>query len=208
LHPESVGAGWNGKTTGPEELAQRMDSELSANNRPSLVARMKRCGRAKQQGRTGSRQAAPLLEKFRATQATGRVVIRMADIANTGRHRYDVKLRNRPTSLSCQTSDEVLVVGRGVQPLRQCCSIPMPAADDYVKQAGLTRMAERLRHLSGTWSTDVWRPKDLDGFSPLGQDTGGRHHCRTAGSGTHECAGLSLRLVARHHANRPSPWPR
>ena len=72
-----------------EELAQRMDAELSV-RQEAIGALRDEALRAKQQQalEAGKR----LLERFKNTQATGRLVIRLADLAKLEGTEFDLKL--------------------------------------------------------------------------------------------------------------------
>lgn len=121
-----------------DELAQRMDAELTA--RQDAVTQLRDdLLRARQQQalEAGKR----LLEKFKSTQATGRVVIRMADVAKLEGTEYDVKLRSGDQFIVPKRPDEVLVVGE-VYNHSAVLFDPDSSRDDYLKQAGLTRMAD------------------------------------------------------------------
>ncbi len=121
-----------------EELAQRMDAELSAQQEGVTSLRDEMLRAKKQQAIEAGKR---LLEKFRATQATGRVVIRLADIAKLEGSEFDVKLRDGDRLLIPKRPDEVMVVGE-VYNHAAVLYDPDMSESDYVKQAGLTRMAD------------------------------------------------------------------
>ena len=121
-----------------EELARRMEAELSAREQ-SIASLRDPALLAKQQAalEAGKR----LVEKFKASQATGRVVIRMEDIARLEGTEYDVKLRGSDQIFIPKRPDEVLVVGE-VYNHTGIFYNPDLNRDDYISQAGLTRMAD------------------------------------------------------------------
>lgn len=121
-----------------EELAQRMDAELSV-RQEAIGALRDEALRAKQQQalEAGKR----LLEKFKNTQATGRLVIRLADLAKLEGTEFDLKLRDGDKLLVPKRPDEVLVVGE-VYNHSAVLFDPGYSRADYVSQAGVTRMAD------------------------------------------------------------------
>jgi polysaccharide export outer membrane protein len=121
-----------------DELAQRMDAELSS-RQVAVTALRDDILRAQQQQalEAGKR----LLEKFKATQVTGRVVISLADMAKLEGTEFDVKLRSGDKLLVPKRPDEVLVVGE-VYNHAAVWFNPDYSRDDYVQQAGPTRMAD------------------------------------------------------------------
>jgi polysaccharide biosynthesis/export protein len=121
-----------------DELAQRMDAELSS-RQVAVTALRDDILRAQQQQalEAGKR----LLEKFKATQVTGRVVISLADMAKLEGTEFDVKLRSGDKLLVPKRPDEVLVVGE-VYNHSAVWFNPDYSRDDYVQQSGPTRMAD------------------------------------------------------------------
>lgn len=121
-----------------EELAQRMDMELSTQQQTVTLLHDESL-RAKQQMALEAGKL--LLEKFRTTKATGRVVIHLVDIAKLQGTEFDVKLRNGDKLYIPKRPDEILVVGE-VYNHSGVLFDPDWSRDDYVKQAGLSRMAD------------------------------------------------------------------
>jgi polysaccharide export outer membrane protein len=121
-----------------EELAQRMEAELSV-RQEAIGSLRDESLRAKQQQalEAGKR----LLEQFKTAQATGRLVIRLEDIAQLEGTEYDVKLRSGDKLLVPKRPDEVLVVGEVYNHSAVLFNSNYSQAD-YVSQAGVTRMAD------------------------------------------------------------------
>lgn len=121
-----------------EELSRRMEAEL-AQQEVAVSTLRDESLRVQQQQALDARKR--LLQQFKATQATGRMVIRMQDIAKLEKSEFDVKLRNGDKVFVPKRPDEVLVVGE----VYNHSAVLFDAdydRDDYVKQAGLTRMAD------------------------------------------------------------------
>jgi len=121
-----------------EELAQRMDSELAAQQQAVTSVRDDSLRSKQLQALEAGKR---LLQKFRATQATGRVVIRMDEIAKLEGSEFDVKLRSGDRILVPKRPDEVLVVGE-VYNHSAVLFDPDYSREDYLRQAGVTRMAD------------------------------------------------------------------
>jgi protein involved in polysaccharide export with SLBB domain len=121
-----------------EELAQRMEAELAAQQEAVTSLRDAALQAKKQQALEAGKR---MLERFKSTQATGRLVIRLTDLAKLEGTEFDVKLRSGDKIIVPKRPDEVLVVGE-VYNHSAVLFDPGYSQADYVSQAGLTRMAD------------------------------------------------------------------
>lgn len=121
-----------------DELAQRTQSEL-ARAEQTVTSTRDDVLRARQQQalEAGKR----LLAQLRQAQATGRVVIELKDVEKLAGTEFDIKLRHGDRLIVPKRPDEVLVVGE-VYNSTAVLFNPDYSRDDYVRQAGLTRMAD------------------------------------------------------------------
>ena len=121
-----------------EELAQRMEAELAAQQEGVNSLRDQTLQAKKQQALEAGKR---MLERYKSTQATGRLLIRLTDLAELEGTEFDVKLRSGDKIIVPKRPDEVLVVGE-VYNHSAVLFDPHYSQTDYVNQAGLTRMAD------------------------------------------------------------------
>ncbi len=121
-----------------DELAHRMGSELSAKQTAASSLNDEALKAQTQQALESGKRT---LEEFKATQATGRVVIHLENVAKLEGAEFNVRLHDGDKLFVPKRPDEVLVVGE-VYNHSAVMFDPSYSRDDYVKQAGLTRMAD------------------------------------------------------------------
>lgn len=121
-----------------DELAQRTQSELATAEQTVTSTRDDVLRARQQQALEAGKR---LLAQLRQAQATGRVVIELKDAEKLAGTEFDIKLRNGDRLIVPKRPDEVLVVGE-VYNRTAVLFDPDYSRDDYVRQAGLTRMAD------------------------------------------------------------------
>lgn len=121
-----------------EELAQRMDFELAAQQQ---IASDVRDASLRAQQESALESAKRLMQKFKSAESTGRIVIRLSEISKLEGSEFDVKLRNGDRLFVPKRPDEVLVVGE-VYNHSAVLFDPDYSRDDYLRQAGPTRIAD------------------------------------------------------------------
>lgn len=121
-----------------DELVRRMESELATMQTAATTLRDAAVQARQQQALESGRR---LLANLRGAKATGRVVIKLAENQKLEGSEYDVKLRSGDTLLVPKRPDEVLVVGE-VYNNAAIMFDPDYDSGDYLRQAGITRMAD------------------------------------------------------------------
>jgi len=120
-----------------DELVRRMDSELAA--RQTLASGLRDAALQAQQ-QQALEAAKRLLDRMRNVQATGRVVVSLSREIKPGSDR-DIKLRDGDTLYIPKRPDEVMVVGEVYNTAAILYDEDYDSSD-YLRQAGVTRMAD------------------------------------------------------------------
>lgn len=120
------------------ELARRMEGELA-----QLEGRNAATDDAslKVQRQKGLESGRRVLAQLLSTKATGRVIIQLDDIEKLKGSEYDVRLRAGDRLIAPKQPDEILVLGEVYSQSAMLFNSRL-SRDDYVNQAGVTRMAD------------------------------------------------------------------
>lgn len=121
-----------------DDLVKRMENEIIQLDSPTASIRDPSLRAQTQAGMETSRR---LLAQLKTVRATGRMVIELADIAKLKDKFYDIRLKGGDKLIVPKRPDEVLVLG---EVYNQTALLFKPGLDrdDYVRQAGPTRMAD------------------------------------------------------------------
>jgi protein involved in polysaccharide export with SLBB domain len=120
-----------------DEMVRRMEAELAKRQETSLV----RDATLAQHKQEGEAAASRILDQLKSVRATGRLVIELADIETLKKSHFDIQLRDGDKLYIPKRPDEVLVLG---EVYNQSALIyePGKSANAYLKDAGVTRMAD------------------------------------------------------------------
>lgn len=121
------------------DLVQRMEAELAQQEQPVAALRDETLRAHRQEGLDVAKR---VLAQLKSVRATGRMVIELADAANLKGKPYDLRLRAGDRLIVPKRPDEVLVLGE-VYNQNALLYSPNMSRDDYVRQAGPTRMADQ-----------------------------------------------------------------
>lgn len=121
------------------ELVERMESEVAQLEVPVASIRDETLQRHQQEALDTSKR---LLTQLKGVKATGRMVIELADASKLKGKPYDLRLRNGDRLIIPKRPDEVLVVGE-VYNQTALLFNPRMNREDYLRQAGPTKMADK-----------------------------------------------------------------
>ncbi len=121
-----------------DELARRMESELAQLQAASSTT-MDELLKAQRQN--GLDAAGRIIAQLKTTKATGRVVIQLDDLAELKDSEFDLRLRAGDKLIIPKQPDEILVLGEVYSQNAVLFNSGM-SRDEYVRQAGPTRMAD------------------------------------------------------------------
>lgn len=122
-----------------DDLVQRMEREVAQMEQP-ITALQDATRKANRQ--EGLDVAKRMLAQLKSVRATGRMVIELADAAKLKGTPFDLRLRDGDRLIVPKRPDEVLVLGE-VYNQNALLHSPRMSRDDYVRQAGPTRMADQ-----------------------------------------------------------------
>lgn len=120
-----------------DDLVRRMDSEIAARQTAVTSLRDAALQAQQQQALEAGKR---LLDKLRGAQATGRLVVSLSREQNQGADK-DIKLRGGDTLYIPKQPDEVMVVGEVYNTAAILYDEDYDSGD-YLRQAGVTRMAD------------------------------------------------------------------
>lgn len=120
------------------DLVRRMESELAGRQTIATSLRDAALQAQQQQALEAGKR---LLDSFKEVRATGRMVIKLADIKLLEGTEFDLKLRGGDALSVPKKPDEVMVVGEVYNNVAVLYD-PDYDSDDYLRQVGVTRMAD------------------------------------------------------------------
>lgn len=122
-----------------DDLVQQMEREVAQMEQPVAALQDATYKANRQEGLDVAKR---MLAQLKSVRATGRMVIELADAAKLEGKPYDLRLRAGDKLIVPKRPDEVLVLGEVYNQAAQLHS-PRMSRDDYVRQAGPTRMADQ-----------------------------------------------------------------